>query len=647
MLRNLQLKSLINSVRTICFVVLCAVLQSSADAQVIEKDSIKVQYWLGEFSFNGKLGSYKPKRKLFNKLFPAIRIERDDNMILATHAEANDSTFRGILSVDIPVDPTARFFGGGEQFSHVELTGKHVPFLVEENGIGRGDQPATRTANLVGAGGQEWSTYCPIPLILSTDNKAYLIENDCYSEIDLSEKGRFRIWVDDDELLLRTFTADSPKELIQKVTDHIGRMPLLPDWTYGTILGIQGGADRVKQLVKDAKDYGNPVSAIWIQDWVGKKQTSIGSRLRWEWKPDTITYPNFKQFCAEMNAQGVKVMGYINPFLLEGTDMTNEALKSHYIVHHQDGTPYLIPFGGFKGYIIDLSNPAAREWVKEIIKTNMLGNGLSGWMADFAEWLPFDCKLHSGQNPKDYHNRFAADWAKVNREAVEEAGKLGEVVFFSRSGFTGSSGISTLFWAGDQMVDYGEHDGLGSAIKAMLSSGLSGIAVNHSDIGGYTALKFPFFKNYLRDKEVLYRWIELEAFTPVFRTHEGLLPYDMVQYYSDDESQMFFSRFGQIHNELEPYFKKLIKEASETGVPVIRHPWLVCPEDFNCLETEYQFFVGDDLLVLPITERGQTKVRGYFPEGTWVHYFHGTKFEGGRWHEVYAPIGSPAVFKRK
>ena len=613
--------------------------------QNTETNAPNAAFYSGDFLYEGKLGSYKVKRKakLIEDAVSTITFENG----LYTIAEASNAVPVGITQFTLKVGKGSRFFGGGEQFSHVELTGKHVPFLVEENGIGRGDQPATRTANIVGAGGHEWTTYCPIPLVLSTDNKAYLIENDCYSEIDLTVDGQITFIVHDKQLKLRVFEANTPKELLEKITRVTGRMPQLPQWTYGTILGIQGGADRVKQLVKDAKDYGNPVSAIWIQDWVGKKQTNIGSRLRWEWKPDTITYPNFKQFCAEMDAQGVKVMGYINPFLLEGTDMTNEALKNNYIIHREDGSPYLIPFGGFKGYIIDLSNPDAWNWIKNIIKTNMIGNGLSGWMADFAEWLPFDCKLHSGQDPKDYHNRFAADWAKVNREAVEEAGKLGEVVFFSRSGFTGSSGISTLFWAGDQLVDYGANDGLGSAITAMLSSGLSGMPVNHSDVGGYTALKFPFFKNYLRDKEILYRWIEFEAFTPIFRTHEGLLPNDMVQYYTDDETQVFFTKFAQLHKELEPYFKQLVKEASKTGVPVIRHPWLACPEDTNCLETDYQFFVGDDLLVIPVTERGQTKVKGYFPEGTWEHYFHGTEFMGGRWHEVYAPVGTPAIFKRK
>lgn len=42
-----------------------------------------------------------------------------------------------------------RFFGFGEQFSRVEFKGKRVPVLVQEQGIGRGDQPITFAANLV------------------------------------------------------------------------------------------------------------------------------------------------------------------------------------------------------------------------------------------------------------------------------------------------------------------------------------------------------------------------------------------------------------------------------------------------------------------------------------------------------------------
>lgn len=42
-----------------------------------------------------------------------------------------------------------RFYGFGEQFSCMEFKGKKVPILVQEQGIGRGDQPITFAANLL------------------------------------------------------------------------------------------------------------------------------------------------------------------------------------------------------------------------------------------------------------------------------------------------------------------------------------------------------------------------------------------------------------------------------------------------------------------------------------------------------------------
>lgn len=42
-----------------------------------------------------------------------------------------------------------KFYGFGEQFSHMNFKGKRVPIFVQEQGIGRGDQPITFAANLV------------------------------------------------------------------------------------------------------------------------------------------------------------------------------------------------------------------------------------------------------------------------------------------------------------------------------------------------------------------------------------------------------------------------------------------------------------------------------------------------------------------
>ena len=72
-------------------------------------------------------------------------------------------------------------------------------------------------------------------------------------------------------------------------------------------------------------------------------------------------------------------------------------------------------------------------------------------MADFAEALPcHDIALHDGAPPCDYHNAYAVAWAALNRQVLRRAGKEGEVLVFSRSGFTRSPGQAILFWLGDQ-----------------------------------------------------------------------------------------------------------------------------------------------------------------------------------------------------
>jgi alpha-glucosidase len=108
-------------------------------------------------------------------------------------------------------------------------------------------------------------------------------------------------------------------------------------------------------------------------------------------------------------------------------------------------------------------------------------------MSDFGEYLPFDAVLWSAEEAAAVHNAFPRLWAQTCREAQREAGLDGQVAFWSRSATTGSAGYSTAFWAGDQLVTWDAYDGLASALRGILSGGLSGMALAHSDIGGCTA----------------------------------------------------------------------------------------------------------------------------------------------------------------
>lgn len=568
--------------------------------------------------------------------------------------------------------PDERIFGLGEQFSHFDFKGKKPFLFTEEQGIGRGDEPITTGANIVaGAGGNEYTTYAPIPHYITTKHRQVFFENTGYSKFDFSKANIIQIefWDFQEEggLKANFWIGTNPLELIQAFTAKTGRMPALPNWAYGTIMGLQGGTKKVVEVIQQAKSAGNPVTALWIQDWCGRRVTNFGDQLAWRWYADESLYPNFRQFVKERNAEGIQVLGYVNPFLADtdpkkkgGDSFTNplleEAKKKGYLVKDSEGKDYLIQTVGFPAYIVDLTNPEAYKWLKEIIKKNMIGVGLSGWMADFGEWLPYDAVLHSGVSAKVYHNQYPVDWARLNREAIREAGKEGQIVFFTRAGFSYSAKYSTLFWLGDQMVSFQTHDGLPSAVLGLLTSGVSGISLNHSDIGGYTTISNPI-KNYHRSKELLLRWSEHSAFSVVYRTHEGNRPLKNWQAYeytnpegvstlSDKETVQRFANMGRLHYALKDYIQNYVKEAERTGLPVTRHPYLHYPEDPNTYSLKYQYLLGEDLMVMPVVSSGKSSVKGYLPRGKWEHIWSGKIWEGPKHIEIPAPIGEPAAFIR-
>ncbi|MEO0336200.1 MAG: TIM-barrel domain-containing protein, partial [Pseudomonadota bacterium] len=270
-----------------------------------------------------------------------------------------------------------------------------------------------------------------------------------------------------------------------------------------------------------------------------------------------------------------------------------------------------------------------------------------GWMADFGEALPTDSRL-SAAPARSFHNRYAEAWAKLNREVIDKFPKK-ELMAFHRSGFTDSAKHATLFWTGDQLTSWDKQDGLHSALIGVLSSGLSGFTLNHSDIGGYTSISQPIVKN-MRTKELLIRWMEMNTYSPVFRTHEGNLPDRSLQVYSNSEIAKQFSFWATEFANLFEYRKQVILEASKNGWPAVRPLWFEYPDCKTCYEIDDQFLFGDRYLVAPVLKPGQNKRTLYLPKGRWVRLYEGDSkkvLEGDLWIDAYAPIGKPAVFLKQ
>jgi alpha-glucosidase len=584
------------------------------------------------------------------RLWNAKRPDIVATLVLEERALQSILTFRctdpafNRLWIDMQCATSEAFWGGGEQMSYLRLNGRRFPFWTSEPGVGRDKSTAlTQTMDADGlAGGDYWTTNYPQPTWVSSARYAVHLETAAYSVLDLTEAGRVGVECWSANVDLELFGAPTLPALVTKMSDRFGRQPALPDWAIsGAIVGLKDGADTFDRFEKIAAS-GAAISGLWCEDWIGIRQTSFGKRLFWDWKWNAARYPDLPAQIAELAERGIRFLGYVNPYLAVDGALYQEARAANFLALRQDSDePYAVDFGEFDAGVVDFTNPAAAAWFAErIIGQEMLDFGLSGWMADFGEYLPTDVRLFDGSDPMEAHNHWPVLWAKVNADAIASRGKTHDATFFMRAGFSGVQAHCPLLWAGDQCVDFTRHDGINTVITAALSSGLLGNAYHHSDLGGYTSLH-----GVVRTAELMHRWIDLAAFAPVMRSHEGNRPADNLQLDSSPEILTHFARMSQVHARLAPYVRALSDEAVATGLPLQR-PLFLHYDDAAYYDIQDQYLYGADMIVAPVVQEGATSRNVTLPDGDWVHLWSGDVYAKGI-YDIAAPHGQPPVFTRK
>ena len=554
----------------------------------------------------------------------AIRLECTDPQVnrFWTEFEASESEY---------------VWGCGEQMSYLNLRGRKFPLWCGEPGVGRDPQSVPDSASNPAHIGDYWTTYYPQPTYLSSHRYALHADTRAYAEFDFTSDDRHALHFWEVPARLEIFAGADLSGLVRQLSDRFGRQPQLPDWAIsGSIIGLKDGENSFARLQRII-DAGAVVGALWCEDWAGIRQTSFGRRLFWDWKADQTRYPGLAGRIAGLADQGIRFLGYTNPYLAADGELFGEAAAGGHFVLNPDGdAPYLVDFGEFECGLIDLTSAAAREWfAARILRREMLERGMAGWMADFGEYLPVDARLSDGSDPMLTHNEWPVLWARTNAAA-------GDALFFMRSGHSGLGGFCPLLWAGDQSVDFSRHDGIGTAICAALSAGLVGNAYHHSDIGGYTSLD-----GRTRSPELLMRWSEMAAFTPVMRTHEGNRPEDNLQIDSSPAILTHFAWMTQVHSGLSPYVRHLCEEAERTGLPLQRPVFLHYESDPNTFDLQWHYLYGRDLLIAPVIEEFADRWPVYLPAGDiWVHIWTNQTFEGGQWIDIDAPLGNPPAFYR-
>ncbi|MGO9275434.1 MAG: glycoside hydrolase family 31 protein [Terriglobia bacterium] len=504
------------------------------------------------------------------------------------------------------------FFGLGEQYAKANLDNLKTPLHPD-------DKPGTP--------GHLWD-YMSVPFVYSPKGVGVYFDTafNCWFDSTGAGQSGFMMRFGGASVDFYLLAAPDPKGVLETYTGLTGRSPLPPPWAFGVWHNSLEGSEAV---LKDAQDLRNariPVSALWVSDLMDPND-NIGWPL---WTAGYYGPPG--PFTEDLHKLGFKVLAYFYPYvrsLLLPYPLENptfaEAVRNHYLVTDPQGKPVGPTFEPVLTGNVDFTNPAAVNWYQEKIQRALSQYNFDGWMEDFGEWIHDDHRFAAGETGRVMATLNPLFWHKITYEIAHRAKP--DVVEFARSGAPGSQAFTRVLWGGDQMADWSPDNGLASVVTAGITAGLSGFAVWGPDIlSGGTS------------KELFIRWTEFGAMTPIMRDHLWSKPQFAVDLWFDSQTTDVFRRYARLHVSLFPYLYTCAQEASRTGLPIIRHPMLEFPGDPATYKTEYEYLLGDRLLVAPVVTEGATTRTLYLPTGSWVNYWTGEIMEGGKEVAVPAPL---------
>ncbi|MEM9195411.1 MAG: TIM-barrel domain-containing protein [Myxococcota bacterium] len=522
-------------------------------------------------------------------------------------------------------EPDEHFLGFGGQSFDVDHRGQRIPIWVQEDGITKVDNNDYLGPWMLI--GRRHSTHTPMPIFVSSRGYAVILDTPYRSIFDMcsEDEGAIRIEAWEGELKLRVFWAGDLPGAVELLTGDVGRPELPPTFAFAPWLDAIFGPDNVRRVATALRTEGIPTSIIWTEDFRGGGDTGTGYGLEEDWRIDRDLYPDFEALADELHGLGFKFLTYNNTFLVTDVDVYDEAVSGGHVITKQDGSPFLFFGPTFEETtLVDLSSPTAVEWMKDIYREQTTA-GADGWMADFAEWLPHDAVLASGEDALAAHNLYPVEYARANRELMDalEAEDGVERLFFMRAAYLGSQPLVSVVWAGDQQTDFTLGDGYPSVIPMGIGLGVTGFPYFGHDIAGYMSEL-----TVASTKELFFRWTTFGALSPIMRTHHGREARMNWNWESDADTTAHFRRWTRLHQQLFVYLLALGRDAAERGHPMMR-PLAFHYPDFEAGWTATdQYMLGSRIIVAPIIEEGATSRTVALPDEMFYPLLGGTAVSG-------------------
>ena len=492
-----------------------------------------------------------------------------------------------------------------------------------------------------------------VPFVLSSRGYGFLWHNPAIGRATFGENLTEWVADDTDQMDYYLCCGDTPAKILERYSAAVGRAPMMPE--YG--LGFWQCKLRYwnqEELLRVAREYhrrGVHVDVIVIDFFHWPYMGDY--RFEEEFWPDP------KAMVAELKSMGMQCMVSIWPQVSYQSENFAEMDREGYLVRSDRGEDVQFRKGQENVMFFDFTNPEARAWLWELVKKNYYTYGIETFWLDEAEpeYGVYDFenyRYHAGP-VMQVGNLYPQAYARAFYEGQKEEGQK-DVVNLLRCAWAGSARYGALVWSGDVHSDFPT---LRKQICAGLNMGLAGIPWWTTDIGGFVGAdaRDPAFH------ELLVRWFEWGLFCPVMRLHGVRDPRVQVQTKSGEarlnsgadneiwsygpECEAIFTRLIAMRETMRPYTRELMRQAHETGAPVIRTLFFEFPDDPAAWDRKDEYLYGPDVLVAPVAEAGARQREVYLPAGaSWTDLADGTSYPGGQTLLVEAPLHRIPAFLR-
>ena len=397
--------------------------------------------------------------------------------------------------------------------------------------------------------------------------------------------------------------------------------------------------DAITEFIDTTREEGIPVDGFQLSSGYCTVETDKGvKRCVFTWNKKRFKDP--KEFFHQMKVRGVTVTPNVKPGILLIHPMLEEMKKKNMFVKSSTSEePGVGTWWGGQGVFVDFTRESAREDWKALLKENVLDYGTCSIWNDNCEYdsmVDKDCRCDfegKGGTIGQLKSVMSNIMCHVTDEAIHETFENTRPYIVCRSGHCGIQRYAQT-WAGDNLTCW---DSLKYNIATILGMGLSGVASQGCDIGG--------FYGPAPEGELFLRWVQNGIFQPRFSIHSTNTDNTVTEpwMYSDYKDEI--RRAIEFRYQLSPYLYSLTDRAHRIGLPIMEAMCSAFQNDPKCYDEGVDFMLGDSLLVANVVEKGAASRSIYLPEGnTFYDFYTRTPYEGGQTIEIPVTLSSIPLF---